>query len=201
MPKALSDFALETFLFGTISCREFDQRMEFPITIRKATSADAESLAEIAFITFWDAFHDHPANAPEDMAAYMAEAFSIERTLAELGNEKNVFLIAEIGDEPAGYVKLTVGATEDGITADRPIELARLYSHQRFLGKGVGQALMDKCFEFARSNDHDVMWLGVWEFNPRAQRFYEKNGFRVVGKHIFQLGSDPQTDLLMQIEI
>jgi len=57
---------------------------------------------------------------------------------------------------------------------------------------------MDACFEFAIENAHDVMWLGVWEYNPRAQRFYEKNGFRQVGRHVFQLGNDPQTDLLMQ---
>jgi ribosomal protein S18 acetylase RimI-like enzyme len=60
---------------------------------------------------------------------------------------------------------------------------------------------MDACFEKAREGDHDVMWLGVWEYNPRAQRFYEKNGFSVVGKHVFQLGEDPQTDLLMQMEL
>jgi len=60
---------------------------------------------------------------------------------------------------------------------------------------------MDACLERASAEDRDVMWLGVWEFNPRAQRFYEKNGFRIVGKHVFQLGTDPQTDLLMQKEI
>ena len=57
---------------------------------------------------------------------------------------------------------------------------------------------MDACFEKAKETGRDVMWLGVWEYNPRAQRFYEKNGFRFVGKHTFLLGSDPQTDLLMQ---
>ena len=60
---------------------------------------------------------------------------------------------------------------------------------------------MDACFARARNGQHDVMWLGVWEHNPRAQRFYEKNGFRIVGRHTFQLGYDPQTDLLMQKEI
>ena len=92
-------------------------------------------------------------------------------------------------------------AIEPGITAKRPIELSRLYSHQEYIGKGVGQNLMDECLERAKRHDHDVMWLGVWEYNPRAQRFYEKNGFRVVGKHVFQLGTDPQTDLLMQREL
>ena len=60
---------------------------------------------------------------------------------------------------------------------------------------------MDACFSRAKETGRDVIWLGVWEFNPRAQRFYEKNGFRLVGKHTFLLGSDPQTDLLMQKKI
>lgn len=135
------------------------------------------------------------------MAAYMAAAFSEEQITRELADHRNIFLIAEIDEEPAGYAKLIKDSTEDGIEGERPIELSRLYSHQTFLGKGVGQTLMDACFELANSNNSDVMWLGVWEYNPRAQRFYEKNGFRVVGKHTFLLGSDPQTDLLMRKDI
>lgn len=170
-------------------------------TIRLSKADDANLLSDLAYTTFWDAFHEHPKNAPEDMAAYMAEAFSRETVAAELADPKNIFLLAEIGGEAAGYAKLTIGTIEEGITAERPIELNRLYSHQQFLGKGVGQALMDECFAAARELGCDVMWLGVWEYNPRAQRFYEKNGFRVVGSHVFQLGSDPQTDLLMQREL
>jgi diamine N-acetyltransferase len=131
----------------------------------------------------------------------MRQAFNIEQINGELADPNSIFLIAELDGKPAGYAKLIVGSIEPGITADRPIELSRLYSHQEYLGKGVGQNLMDACFELAENNDHDVMWLGVWEFNPRAQRFYTRNGFRQVGKHTFQLGTDPQTDLLMQKEI
>ncbi|MGD9588588.1 MAG: N-acetyltransferase family protein [Pyrinomonadaceae bacterium] len=169
--------------------------------IRQAGSADAKLLTDLAYNTFWDAFAHHPKNAPDDLAHYMRQAFSIEQITAELADEKSVFLIAEIGEKAAGYAKLITGSIEEGITAERPIELNRLYSHQEFLGQGVGQALMDACFERALREDHDVIWLGVWEYNPRAQRFYEKNGFRLVGKHTFVLGSDPQTDLLMQREL
>ncbi|MBS1768786.1 MAG: GNAT family N-acetyltransferase [Acidobacteria bacterium] len=158
-------------------------------------------LSALAYSTFWDAFASHPKNAPEDMKHYMRQAFSEEQIALELADENTVFLIAELDQKPAGYAKIVRHATEEGITAAFPIELARLYSHQEFLGKGVGQNLMDACFEFASENGHDVMWLGVWEYNPRAQRFYEKNGFRAVGRHIFQLGSDAQTDLLMQREM
>ena len=168
------------------------------VKIRRAEIKDAEMLADLSYKTFWDAFHEHPENAPEDMAAYMEKAFSVEMLRAELNDENSIFIIAEFGNELAGYAKITLGAIEDEITAKKPIELNRLYSHQKFLGKGVGAKLMDECFRIAKENDCDAMWLGVWEFNPRAQAFYKKYGFREVGRHIFQLGSDAQIDLLMQ---
>lgn len=171
------------------------------IKIRRAAIEDAEILAELSYKTFWDAFHDHPKNAPEDLADYMQKAFNLETIKDELADENSVFLIAEIENEPAGYAKIMIGSREDGIEAEKPVELNRLYSKQEFLGKGVGARLMEECFRRAEKNDCDRMWLGVWEFNPRAQAFYRKYGFREVGRHIFQLGSDAQTDLLMQKDI
>ena len=171
------------------------------IEIRQAKPDDAQPLTDLAYTTFWDAFAHHPKNAPDDLNHYMRQAFNLEQIAAELADKQSVFLIADIENRPAGYAKLIIESTEEGITAERPVELSRLYSHQEYLGQGVGQNLMDACFEFATANGHDVMWLGVWEYNPRAQAFYTKNGFREVGKHTFLLGSDPQTDLLMQKEL
>lgn len=175
--------------------------MTSDILIRPATPDDARPLTELAYTTFWDAFAAHPKNAPDDLNHYMRQAFSVEQITAELANEKSIFLLAEIDGELAGYSKLILDNIEPGVTATQPVELSRLYSQQKYLGKGVGQTLMDACFDRAKSEGRDVMWLGVWEFNPRAQRFYEKNGFRVVGSHTFQLGNDSQTDLLMQKEL
>ena len=171
------------------------------VRIREATEEDAKLLTDLAYTTFWDAFAHHPKNAPDDLNHYMRQAFSLEQITAELADDKSIFLIAESDGEAAGYAKIIVDNIEPGITAQRPIELNRLYSHQRYLGQGVGQQLMDACFDRAKEENRDVMWLGVWEFNPRAQRFYEKNGFHIVGKHTFVLGSDPQTDLLMQRDV
>ena len=171
------------------------------LQIREGESDDAKLLTDLAYTTFWDAFAHHPKNAPDDLNHYMRQAFNLEQITSELADGKSIFLIAESNGEAAGYEKIIIDNIEPGITAERPIELNRLYSHQKFLGQGVGQQLMDACFDRAKEEDRDVMWLGVWEYNPRAQRFYEKNGFRVVGKHTFVLGSDPQTDLLMQKEL
>lgn len=172
--------------------------MSDQIDIRQATIDDAKLLTDLSYTTFWDAFAHHPKNGPDDLNHYMRQAFSLDQIASELADERSIFLIAEIDAKPAGYAKLVVDTVEDGVTAERPIELARLYSHQEYLGKGVGQNLLSACFERAGELGCDVMWLGVWEFNPRAQSFYERNGFRVVGRHVFQLGNDPQTDLLMQ---
>ncbi len=171
------------------------------IKVRQAVPEDAERLTDLAYTTFWDAFHDHPKNAPHDLAAYMQKAFSVEQIRSELEDPNSLFLVAEFDGELAGYARLIFESTEPDIIGEWPVELSRLYSHQKFLGKGVGQGLMDACFSRAKEAGRDVIWLGVWEYNPRAQRFYEKNGFRHVGRHTFLLGSDPQTDLLMQKEM
>lgn len=171
------------------------------IEIRPATIEDVELLADLSWRTFYDAFAEHPKNAPDDLKAYMDEAFSVGQLKKELQDEKAIFLVAEINREPAGYAKLLLDNIEPGVTAERPIELCRLYSEQKFLGKGVGAALMQACLDEARRRERDVMWLGVWEYNPRAQSFYRKWGFEFCGSHVFQLGSDPQIDLLMQRKV
>jgi len=168
------------------------------ISIRPATFEDAKLLTDLAYTTFWDAFAHHPKNEPNDLAHYMRQAFSLEQISVELEDPNSKFLIAFFDGECGGYAKLIYESTEPDIVAEWPVELSRLYAHQRFLGQGVGQALLDECISEAKGAGRDVIWLGVWEYNPRAKRFYEKNGFVEVGSHTFRLGSDPQTDLLMQ---
>src|ERR1044072_3157549 len=174
---------------------------EHKVKIRQASADDIEMIVELARVTFWDAFAAHPKNAPHDTEEYMANAFSVERIGGQLSDPENIFLVAEIDGEPAGYARLVRNYTEPGITAERPIELNRLYAHQNFLGRGIGPALMEKCFETGKELGHDVIWLGVWEYNPRAQAFYKKYGFRFVGNHVFQYGSGAATGLLMQKEL
>lgn len=168
------------------------------ITIRRATIEDAETLAKLSWQTFWDAFHHHPKNAPEDMKIYMDEAFSVRKVSEELSDANAIFTIAEAENEIAGYAKIILNSREPEIIAENPIELHRLYSHQKFVGLGIGAALMNECLREAEKNGCDAIWLGVWEHNPRAQAFYRKYDFREIGKHVFLLGNDPQIDLLMQ---
>jgi diamine N-acetyltransferase len=171
---------------------------EFELKIRRGKPIDAETLAPLAVKIFNDTFAENPLNKPEDMNAYIAESMSVEMFRTQLEGENSIFFIAEIESKMIGYAMLNEGATEHCIADENPIELNRLYVLKDFHGKGIAEKLMNKCFEIALEKNFKTMWLGVWEFNYRAARFYEKIGFKKVGNHTFQLGSDSQIDLVME---
>jgi diamine N-acetyltransferase len=164
--------------------------------IRRATAADAGLLADLGARTFYDTFAVD--NTPEDMAAYLSSYFSPLLQAQELADPDTTFLIAEIDGVAAGYAKLQLSVTSSCITGPDPVELSRLYVSSGLIGSGVGAALMEACISEARKAGHRTMWLGVWERNERAQSFYERWGFQIVGEQIFQLGSDAQRDFVMQ---
>jgi ribosomal protein S18 acetylase RimI-like enzyme len=166
------------------------------VTIRRADPADAGLLAELGARTFSETFAAD--NNPEDMAVYLAASFNLARQTAELADPAATFFIAEVGGVAAGYAKLHAGEPLEGVGGAKPVELVRLYVSREWLGRGVGEALMRACVDEAQRAGHETIWLGVWERNGRAQAFYRKWDFRAVGEHVFQLGSDPQTDILME---
>jgi len=164
--------------------------------VRRASIEDAQLLAELGARTFAETFSQD--NSPEDMAAYLADSFNVERLTEELNEPSSVFFIAEVDGSAAGYAKIQPGEAPAGVEGQRPIELVRLYVSREWLGRGVGHALMRRCVEEAREMGFQTIWLGVWERNHRAQAFYRKWDFYEVGEHIFQLGSDAQRDIVMQ---
>jgi GNAT superfamily N-acetyltransferase len=166
------------------------------VSIRRANASDAGLLAELGARTFEETFAAD--NNPEDMAAYLAASFSPAQQAGELADPDATFFIAEVGGVAAGYAKLHAGEAAEAVAGAKPVELVRLYVSREWLGLGVGEALMRACVDEARRAGHETIWLGVWERNGRAQAFYRKWNFRAVGEHVFQLGSDPQKDILME---
>jgi ribosomal protein S18 acetylase RimI-like enzyme len=166
------------------------------VTIRRGNPDDANLLAELGARTFRETFAVD--NTEENMAAYLASSFNPEQQAAELAQPDSIFLIAEVGGVAAGYAKLHAGEPGEGVGGPKPIELVRLYVSREWLGRRVGHELMEACLEEARKPGYETIWLGVWERNLRAQAFYRKWDFTAVGHHVFHLGSDPQTDILME---
>lgn len=165
-------------------------------SIRRATHADATRLADLEARTFADTFARD--NTPEDMAAYLASAFGVDKQRAELRDPRATFLIAEAEGRPAGYAKLYAGEHPAFVTGGRPIEIRRLYVASEWHGRSIAHDLMRRVLDEARMVDGDTVWLGVWERNLRAQAFYRKWEFREVGEQMFLLGSDLQRDVVME---
>lgn len=164
--------------------------------VRPATPADAALLAELGERTFRETFAAD--NRPQDLEAYLAASFSPARQAVELAEARSTFWIAELDGVAIGYAQLRAGEPPPCVHGERPIELVRLYVAKPWLGRGVGELLMRTCVETSRGSGWRTMWLGVWERNVRAQAFYRRWQFSAVGDHVFQLGSDPQRDLLME---
>jgi diamine N-acetyltransferase len=166
------------------------------ITIEKFGIESAYLLLEVGLSAFRAAFEAD--NTPEDFNAYISKAFDLEVLKAELRNEASEFFFAKQNDEIAGYLKLNHPLAQGENLGNNCLEIQRIYSMPAFYGKGVGEALMQKSIAIAKENNYEFVWLGVWERNPRAIRFYEKKGFEIFGSHPFLFGTDLQTDILMR---
>lgn len=171
------------------------------IRIRRADAADAVVLSEFAERIFRETFE--ATNDPADMAAYLAEAFGVDRQRAELVEPGAIVLLAEdiTGSNPvaplAGYSHLTTGEAPDSVPGPDPLELKRFYIDRTWQGAGLAQMLMHATLDAAVAAGARTLWLGVWEHNPRAIAFYRKFAFVEAGTHDFMLGRDRQTDLIM----
>jgi len=169
------------------------------ILVRLADKNDAEAIAAISRKTFYDTFAAH--NTVDDMDRFLNVEFTTERLMAEVGAEGNTFLVAFIENELAGYARLRDAANPPELGDTPAIELARIYSLEKVIGKGVGKALMQNSIELARQKGRKLLWLGVWEHNRRAIDFYTKWGFEKFSEHDFVLGNDVQRDWLMKKEV
>lgn len=170
--------------------------MNESVSIRSCSLNDAEAIMSLGIRTFRDTFDE--MNTTENMMLYLNENFTVKRIKKEIQEPGAVFFIAEVHDEAVGYARIRVSQTPEALKTYAAVEIERMYADRKYIGKRVGYMLMNTCIHYARENNYDTIWLGVWEHNPRAIAFYEKWGFEKFGAHTFMLGKDAQTDLLMK---
>lgn len=166
------------------------------LVIRKAIESDAALIADISRQTFYETFA--ACNSKKDMDKFMAEQFSTDKLIKEVLDPANIFFIAVDNNKPVGYVFMREARPPEKLENDKAIEIARIYAVNSAIGTGVGKLMMKKCLETAIDLKKETIWLGVWEKNIRAIKFYEKWGFEKFSTHIFMLGDDVQTDWLMK---
>jgi len=166
------------------------------IHIERVMPDNIAELQKIGKQTFYETFS--AGNTEENMEKYLEEVFSIDKLADELNNKSSQFYFAVLGSNVIGYLKLNVGQSQTELRDNSALEIERIYVSKGFHGKNVGQVLYEKAIEIAGNLNVDYVWLGVWEKNARAINFYKKNGFVEFGQHVFKLGYDEQTDIMMK---
>jgi ribosomal protein S18 acetylase RimI-like enzyme len=173
--------------------------MELNITILQINDSHIVALQQIGRQSFSETFAE--SNSAENMAKYLEEAYSYEKLSAELNDPNSIFYFAMMDQNVIGYLKLNFGASQTELKDNNALEIERIYVLKEFHGKKVGQLLFDKAIEIAKEHHVAYVWLGVWENNKRALQFYTKNGFVEFDQHIFVLGDEAQTDIMMKLEL
>ena len=169
------------------------------IELEQVTFSDLPTLQELSKCTFFETFAAQ--NSPENMAQYLTSALSLQKITEEFNQPNSIFYFAAIDKKPIGYLKMNFGASQTELQDEKSTEIERIYVLHEFHGKNVGQLLCDKAIEISVEQGDRFVWLGVWEHNPRAIRFYEKNGFIPFDKHVFKLGNENQTDIMMKRDL
>ena len=163
--------------------------------IRAAISGDAEPLSRLAEATFRSSFG--AANTPGDMDLHCRTSYSAAIQAGEIANPDMLTLLCDGDEGLVGFAQLRWGDAPDCVPAQSPGEIQRLYVAGAWHGKGIAQDLMHACIEALQARGSGMVWLGVWERNPRAIAFYRKCGFVEVSDHVFPLGNDPQRNIVM----
>lgn len=170
--------------------------MQPAILIRRAEEDDAPALSVLAEKTFRDAFAD--SNTSANMQLHCTANYGHDLQLAEIRDSRRETWLVESDGSLVAYVQLRLDATSPMISGDRPVEIQRFYVQASHHGSGLAHQLMAHVLARAKAAGSAILWLGVWERNPRAVAFYRKWGFEVVGELTFHLGDDPQRDFMMR---
>lgn len=168
-------------------------------SIQKIDPDQIDTLIHIAASTFRDAFYH--LSKPKDFEAYASAAFTTDNFLSQLANPDSQFYFALWDDKPIGYLKINFNDAQTELQEKNGAEIERIYVLSEHQGKKIGQLLMEFAINIAIEKQMEYVWLGVWEKNPNAIRFYERQGFKIFGKHTFPFGESMDEDYLMKLEL
>ena len=167
--------------------------------ISKVAPAQFNQLLKISRETFDQTFRNQ--NNPKHFDDYLDKAFDPINFRKEFENPNSEFYFVTSENQVYGYLKLNEKDAQTEPRGKDYIEVERVYVITDSQGNGLGKIMMDYAVEIAKKKGKTIIWLGVWEKNPGAIRFYERFGFKVFGEHTFYMGDDPQRDLLMEMSV
>lgn len=167
--------------------------------IKKCSLDDILDLQKIYRQTFFETFSEQ--NSEENMRIFLDKAYSEEKLKSEIEDKESETFLAVENQKILGVLKINTGNAETESGLENSLEIQRIYILKESKGLGIGTVFMNLAEKKARELGVSFIWLGVWEKNFPAQKFYTDKGFRRFSEHAFVLGDDIQTDFLMKKEL
>ena len=173
--------------------------MEEAFKIITIKPGDVDILRALALRIFYDSFA--ALNTDSNMKAYTDMAYNREQLMTEINDPHSEHYFLCDGDKEIGFLKLNTGDAQSDIRDPESLEIQRIYIDQDYQGRGLGALLLQFTSERAKVMGLKYIWLGVWEKNPDAIRFYQRHGYEIFGSHPFVMGDEDQTDILMRTDL
>ena len=164
--------------------------------IRRAALSDAEALSRIGIETYAETFgHMYP---PEDLEAFFAAAYGLEKTRRDLTDPAKAAWLVEIDGEVVGHALAgPCDLPHDDVTPACG-ELKRLYLLKAHQGGGLGSRLLATVLAWLERDGPRPLWIGVWSENFGAQRLYGRLGFEKVGEYVFPVGETRDQEFILR---
>jgi ribosomal protein S18 acetylase RimI-like enzyme len=169
------------------------------VEISKVSIKEVEKLRAISIQTFTETFTEY--NTESNMQLYLSENLNEDKLTQEVSDVNSQFYFVSLATKIIGYLKINTGPSQTELVNNTSLEIERIYVIKEFHGKHIGDLLLEKAIEIAKQHSLEYIWLGVWEKNTRAISFYKKHDFVEFDKHLFKLGDDVQTDLMMKLKL
>ncbi|HEX5026209.1 MAG TPA: GNAT family N-acetyltransferase [Agriterribacter sp.] len=174
--------------------------MDHIIHIRKATTEDCATIADLGKRTFVETYSEIAENGA--LQQYVEQKLSRERIAEELENPACCFYIGFVNEEPVAFTKMRYDRVAKGLLHKKAVEVERIYVLKEYQGVKVGKEMMEKCKAVAATEKYETIWLQVWQRNSKAIQFYQKSGFVIYETDLFSYIQDiMQEDFLMRFDL
>ena len=169
------------------------------ISFQPITIQDVDLLRDFALRTFAESYKH--LNTKDNFDWYVNRAFTIDKLLSELKNDKSFFYFVMYKKSIVGYLKLNIENSQTEKHCKDCLEIERIYLDAKFKRRGIGSKMVQFAKSKAKEYSKSKIWLGVWDQNPNAILFYESLGFVDSGSHIFKFGDEDQIDIIFEQSI
>lgn len=149
----------------------------------KIVAVTNELLNDLRSIGF-ETYHQHFSNiwSEEGINSYLESHFNIPKLQADLKGDVVEYFLVFAEEALVGFFKLKKAQPVPNTENEYGLEIEKIYLLQDFASKGLGKQMIDFVIDYAKNLQEKSVWLDALKINEKAIRFYERQGFQIIGE-------------------